>query len=67
MLRCIIKNGKILPTLLIFSVSIIGVGAQVDSCTAAIFRCFVRPLLLYSASSSVTLAKYSILHSVVSS
>jgi hypothetical protein len=44
------------------------VGAQGDPCTATIFWSVVRPhILLYSASSTVPLTKYGILHSRISS
>jgi hypothetical protein len=43
-----------------------GVGTQGDPYTATIFWSIVRPHLLYSASSPVRLAKYSILHKIIS-
>jgi hypothetical protein len=44
------------------SISMSGVAAQGNPCTVTIFWCIVRPHRLYSASSSVLLTKYSILH-----
>jgi hypothetical protein len=49
-------------------VSMRRVGAQGDPCTATSLWSVVRShILLYSASSSVPLTKYSILHSRISS
>jgi hypothetical protein len=47
--------------------STIRVGAQVDPCTAIIFRSIVRSHLLYLASSNLLLTKYSTLHNGISS
>jgi hypothetical protein len=49
------------------SISMSEVDAQGDSCTATIFWSIMFPCLLYSASSSIPLTKYSILHNGISS
>jgi hypothetical protein len=69
----VMKNGREKGSnfcrrkLLCSSISMSGMGAQGDPCTATIFWSILSLLLLYSASSPVRPTKYSILHNGISS